>query len=58
MCLLESLSLSLMERSCYQEDVEEPHEGVDHVAEKAELVVNMEIRFQERIYIAKDAWKQ
>jgi len=55
MCLLESLSLSLMERSRYQEDVEESHEGGGHVAEKAELVVNMEIRFQERIYIAKDA---
>jgi hypothetical protein len=55
MCLFESFSLSLMERSRYQEDVEEPHEGEGHVAEKAELVVEMEIRFQERIHIAKDA---
>ncbi len=49
MSLLESLSLRLMEGSRYQEDVEEPHEGVGHVADKAELVVNMEIRFHERI---------
>jgi len=49
MSLLESLSLGLMEGSRYQEDVEEAHEGVGHVADEAELVVNMEIRFQECI---------
>ena len=49
MSLLESLSLGLMKGSRDQEDVEEAHEGVGHVADKAELVINMEIRFQERI---------
>ena len=47
-----------MKRSRYQEDIEEPHKGEGHIAEKAELVVNMEIRFHKRIYIAKDAWEQ
>ena len=49
MSFLEGLSLCPMEGPRYQEDVEEPHEGEGHVADEAEPVVNMEIRFQECI---------
>lgn len=49
MSFLEGLSLSPMEGSRYQEDVEEPHEGVGHVPDEAKLVVNMEVRFKECI---------
>ena len=58
MSLLESLSLRLMKGSRYQEDVNEAHQGIGHVPEEAELVANMQIRFDKRIKIAKDAWKQ